>query len=190
MLIFGRRTGCTINNFDTRGIFYYGANSTFNEEESLNANQLTSDDVIAILAVRDDPNALLKIAIRVLERMKGDIALVCGPFLTGTMRTPRENLRRLSRVIASLRRQGVSVFDQTVFWSEFYKIQTAKHPRDGNFIHRQFDLPILTSKRVKTIYFTLEWRRSAGARWYRAQAIKLGIPIRIVQPAMQKAAVE
>jgi hypothetical protein len=124
---------------------------------------------------------LVNVALRVLARMPGEIALVCGPVTGGNRRSQEENRRRIFEVIAGLRRRGVAVFNHHLLERQAEKILMV---RDGDRekLRQDFYLRILECRRVKKLYLTAGWRHSADARWWHENATRLGKNVIVIQP--------
>jgi hypothetical protein len=122
---------------------------------------------------------LLKIALRILPRMKGPIVQVCGPIETGGRGTVEDNLTHLDEVINQLINKDAEVFDQ-IFFEEAIKRMKADRRNRGDLDYdfdllNKFYLPILESGLISKLYFVSGWETSTGARWEYEQSVRLGI---------------
>ena len=140
------------------------------------------DEVLDILEAQS-PEELTRFALDLIKRRAKKVAIVCGPVSTGNHRLPDENWRRMNAIMSALHRQGITVFNHFIFLKRIEKMRGKPHYQDRVFVRENFHLPLLKSGWVKTVYFTYEWRRSVGARWYYERAKALGIEVKIVQPS-------
>lgn len=119
---------------------------------------------------------LVSVGYRILNRMKGPAAQVCGPIFTGSNGSVEENLNIFAKSIEILSKKGICIFNQLPFERTFDKIMRAyKTSGYDTPILEEFYGPIFDSDKIKKIYFLPGWRKSIGARWEYNYAKKLGI---------------
>ena len=106
------------------------------------------------------------IAEDVLSRMPRHRVQVCGPISTGGAGSIEANIKIFARVIDAFTKQGLVVFDQTLFENAMYKIRMKNSP--DNYDHdilNDFYSPIFENKLIDEVHFLPDWHTSVGASW-------------------------
>ena len=120
--------------------------------------------------------ALLPIALRVLERMPPRVLMVCGPISTGGLGSIEKNLERFHVAIRILIMRGENIFSQMPFEHPIQQIRKIPGYEQGHeHLLNSFYLPIFKSGRITRMCFLPDWHSSKGARWEFRQANLLGI---------------
>ncbi len=131
---------------------------------------------------------LAEVAVRTLKRQWDrlpaknsiEVAVVSGTLTNGgtlPYDTVRKNIRNFGRMIAKLRRLGISVWDQRPFEKHIFRIKdlpenTGKPMKLLNGFYK----PVFESGLVTLAFMLPNWEESHGARWERKIFRKLDIP--------------
>lgn len=104
---------------------------------------------------------LRHIAIAVLERMAGEISMVCGPISTGGKGSKKENLKIFEKTVEVAVRKGYKVFNQLIFEEPMERM------RPKNRYHYEvldyFYRPIFASGHISNGLFISGWEKSFGS---------------------------
>lgn len=131
--------------------------------------------------IKDIENAktfyeLVVIGHRILNRMQGLVAQVCGPISTGGNGSVEKNLKILAKAIEFLIQKRINIFNQLPFEGAFDRIMiNYKTIGYDTPILEEFYGPIFESGKIKRVYFLPGWKKSVGAKWEYNYAKKLGI---------------
>lgn len=122
---------------------------------------------------------LTPIALRVMHRIPGSIAMVCGPISTGGLGSIPKNIAAFELAIEKVARSGEPVFTQMPFESVMQDINGKLTPEcNASSLMETFYRPLLESGLIKRLYFLPDWESSTGARWEHELATHLGIEIK------------
>ena len=121
---------------------------------------------------------LTPIGLRVLNRIPGDVVMVCGPISTGGAGSMTENMRVFHDAIERVVQMGEHVFTQLPFEGAMQNIKGKLLPEsDGLSLLELFYRPLFESGMIKRLYFIPGWEGSFGATWEHTVALELGIKI-------------
>ena len=131
-----------------------------------------------LLATTRTYSDMAQVAFRILQRIPGPIAQLCGPLTTGGRGSLEENLKMFDEGIQHLVAQGKNVFDQRPFEEPMQRLKIAL-PKGvyATEILSDFYLPLFESGLIHELHFLKGWEGSRGARWEHEQAQRLGITI-------------
>lgn len=129
------------------------------------------------LAVAENLQDLLVIAIDILKRMPQPVILVCGPISTGGFGNVEANLRAFESTIHAKQKAGKSVFNQLPFEEKFAKFSQEAKMAYFTPVLDEFFLPIIKSGYIAEMHFMKDWQSSTGARWEHTTANELGVTI-------------
>lgn len=122
---------------------------------------------------------LTPVAFRVIHRIPGPIAMICGPISTGGLGSITKNLAAFKEAIERVAKTGEAVFTQMPFESAMQDIKGRLSPGcDATSLMDTFYRPLFESGLIKRLYFLPGWQGSWGARWEHQLATKLRIEIR------------
>lgn len=131
------------------------------------------------MAMAQSYRELIPIGMRVMNRIPGDVVMVCGPISTGGAGSMTENMKIFRKAIERVVEMGESVFSQLPFEDSMQNIKGKLLPEsDGLALLELFYRPLFESGVLKRLYFMPGWKGSFGASWEHALALELGIEIR------------
>lgn len=119
---------------------------------------------------------LRDIAIRVIEKLKQPVGMVCGPLTNGGLGSFERNLTLMKIAIQKLQARGLSIFDQTPFQEPMIRMIREGRATEDDFLQK-FYLPLFELKLIRTLHFLPQWESSYGARWEHAQAPRFNLAL-------------